>query len=213
VNATQAAPVVVLVHGLWFGAWSLAVLSRRLEKAGFAPLRFRYRSTRASLEEHAAALRHFIGPRGDPELHFVAHSLGGLVTLRMLADNGDLPPGRVVLLGSPLRGSASARKSTELPGGGRLIGAVRSALSSGITVPLIGRDIGMIAGSRSVGLGLLLGGLDGPGDGTVAVSETRSEGLREHRLLPVTHTGMLFSKEVAREVTGFLRTGNFSTST
>ena len=143
----------------------------------------------------------------------MAHSLGGLVTLRMLADNGDLPPGRVVLLGSPLRGSASARKSTELPGGGRLIGAVRSALSSGITVPLIGRDIGMIAGSRSVGLGLLLGGLDGPGDGTVAVSETRSEGLREHRLLPVTHTGMLFSKEVAREVTGFLRTGNFSTST
>ena len=212
-NATRAASVVVLVHGLWFGAWSLGLLSRRLQKAGFASMPFRYRTTRASLEEHAAALRRFIGSRGDPELHFVAHSLGGLVTLRMLADNSDLPPGRVVLLGSPLQGSASARKSTALPGGGRLVGAVQPALSSGITMPLTGRDIGMIAGSRSIGLGLLLGGLDGPGDGTVAVAETRSEGLREHRVLPVTHTGMLFSKEVAREVARFLRTGNFSIST
>jgi pimeloyl-ACP methyl ester carboxylesterase len=212
VKATRAASVVVLVHGLWFGAWSLGVLSRRLQKASFEPLRFRYRTTRAGLEEHAAALRHFIGSRGDPELHFVAHSLGGLVTLRMLADNGDLPPGRVVLLGSPLQGSASARKATALPGGRRLIGAVRPALSSGITMPLIGRDIGMIAGSRSVGLGMLLGGLDGPGDGTVAVSETRSEGLREHLVLPVTHTGMLLSRQVASRTVHFLRYGGFATS-
>jgi hypothetical protein len=74
------------------------------------------------------------------------------------------------------------------------------------------RDIGMIAGSRSIGLGLLLGGLGEPGDGTVAVAETRAEGLRQHRLLPVTHTGMLFSKQVAREVAYFLRTGSFTPS-
>jgi len=201
-----------MVHGLWFGPWSLALLSRRLRRAGFQTTSFRYRSTRASLEQHAGALRSFLGVRRDGELHFVAHSLGGLVTLQMLAERGDLPPGRVVLLGSPLQGSRVARKSVAVPGNGLLLGAARPGLESGYAGHAAGRDIGMIAGSRSLGLGLLLGGLGEAGDGTVAVSETRSGVLRDHRILPVTHTGMLFSREVAREVVHFLRAGNFSPS-
>jgi len=210
VNETP--PPVVLVHGLWFGPWSLALLGRRLRRAGFETTSFRYRSTRASLEQHAGALWSFLRGRGGRELHFVAHSLGGLVTLQMLAEHADLPPGRVVLLGSPLRGSRVARKSAALPGNGLLLGAARPGLENGYAGLAAGRDIGMIAGSRSLGLGLLLGGLGEPGDGTVAVSETRSEKLRDHRVLPVTHTGMLFSREVAKEVLQFLRGGNFTPS-
>lgn len=208
----NTAAAVVMVHGLWFGPWSLALLGRRLRQAGFQTLRFRYRSTRAGLEEHALALWRFVRRSGGRELHFVAHSLGGLVTLQMLADHGDLPPGRVVLLGSPLRGSLAARKSGRLPGNGLLLGAARPGLENGYAGQLHGREAGMIAGSRSIGLGLLLGGIGGPGDGTVAVSETRSDMLREHRILPVTHTGMLFSREVAREVAHFLQEGSFSPS-
>jgi pimeloyl-ACP methyl ester carboxylesterase len=200
---------VVLVHGLWFGPWSLGLLARRLRQAGFETRRFRYRTTRADLAEHARALRQFVDSADNRPLHFVAHSLGGLVTLRMLADATDLPGGRVVLLGSPLGGSVAARKSARLPGAGRLLGAAQPALESGFARLTADRDIGVIAGSRSVGLGLLLGGLGEPGDGTVAVTETRTDGLREHRLLPVTHTGMLFSKQVARDVEHFLRAGNF----
>jgi len=206
----RTAPVVVLVHGLWFGAWSLGLLARRLRQAGFEPRRFRYRTTRGSLTEQARALRSFVGAPPAPPLHFVAHSLGGLVTLRMLAEGDDLPPGRVVLLGSPLGGSVAARKSARLPGARRLLGAARGTLESGYACLAADRDVGVIAGSRPVGLGLLLGGLGGPGDGTVTVAETRTDGLREHRLLPVTHTGMLFSKQVAREVVQFLRSGSFS---
>jgi len=212
VNGVHGAPVVILVHGLWFGAWSLGLLARRLRKAGFEPRRFRYRTTRSGLEGHARALRQFIDSGSYPALHIVAHSLGGLVTLRMLADDGDLPPGRVVLLGSPLQGSVVARKSATLPGGSRLLGAVRSELAAGFTRLASGRDIGMIAGARSFGLGLLLGGLGEPGDGTVAVRETRAEGMRGHRVLPVTHTGMLFSGAVVREIVCFLRKGNFTPS-
>ena len=212
VNGLSPSGVVVLVHGLWFGPWSLGLLARRLRRAGFEPRRFRYRSTRADLAEHARALRQFVGsPAGRP-LHFVAHSLGGLVTLRMLAEAADLPTGRVVLLGSPLGGSVAARKSAGLPGAARLLGAARPALQNGFARLMADRDIGMIAGSRSIGLGLFLGGLGEPGDGTVAVAETRSDGLREHRLLPVTHTGMLFSRQVAREVVHFLRAGRFDPS-
>jgi pimeloyl-ACP methyl ester carboxylesterase len=209
VSDQQGSALVVLVHGLWFGPRSLALLGRRLHRAGFQPVRFRYRSTRAGLEEHARALWRFIEDRKSPELHFVAHSLGGLVTLQMLRGHGQLPPGRVVLLGSPLRGSLVARKSAAVPGNGFLLGAARPALETGFTGRVSDHEIGMIAGSRSVGLGLLLGGLGEPGDGTVAVSETRSDLLREHRILPVTHTGMLLSREVAREVACFLREGSF----
>ena len=212
----SAAPQVVLVHGLWFGAWSLAPLARRLHAAGFEARRFRYRTTAAALDQHVRDLRAFVGPAPRAPLHFVAHSLGGLVTLQMLAAYPDLPAGRVVLLGSPLQGSAVARKATRVPGGRRLLGAARPTLEAGFAglAPSreIGREIGMIAGSRGVGLGLLLGGVGGPGDGTVAVEETRAEGLADHRVLPVTHTGMLFSRAVARQACEFLQAGRFDHS-
>jgi pimeloyl-ACP methyl ester carboxylesterase len=203
---------VVLVHGLWFGAWSLALLARRLRQAGFEPRRFRYRTTAAALEQHARALRQFVGAAAESPIHFVAHSLGGLVTLKMLDESPDLPAGRVLLLGSPLQGSAVARKSLNLPGGRRLLGAARPVLESGFAALAAGREIGMIAGSRGVGLGLLLGGTGGPGDGTVALDETRAEGLQDHLVLPVTHTGMLFSRAVARAVCRFLQAGRFGLS-
>lgn len=212
----NAAPQVVLVHGLWFGAWSLAPLARRLRRAGFEPRRFSYRTTAAALDQHARDLRAFVGPAPPTPLHFVAHSLGGLVTLQMLAAYPDLPAGRVVLLGSPLHGSVTARKAVRIPGGRHLLGAARPTLEAGIAglAPSreIGREIGMIAGSRGIGLGLLLGGVGGPGDGTVAVAETRAEGLADHRVLPVTHTGMLFSREVARQACEFLQAGRFDPS-
>jgi pimeloyl-ACP methyl ester carboxylesterase len=212
VTRPPPAPLVVLVHGLWFGPWSLGLLARRLRRAGFETRCFRYRSTRADLAAHARELRRFVGDPGNRPLHFVAHSLGGLVTLRMLAERADLPFGRVVLLGSPLKGSVAARKSNRVPGAARLLGAAQPALEAGFARVAADRDIGMIAGSRGIGLGLFLGGLGEPGDGTVAVSETRSDGLLEHRLLPVTHTGMLFSRRVAREVAQFLRVGRFGSS-
>ena len=133
--------------------------------------------------------------------------------VREIKNVGGRLDGRVVLLGSPLQGSASARKSTALPGGGRLIGAVQPALSTGITMPLIGRDIGMIAGSRPVGLGLFVGGLGAPGDGTVALDETRVDWLTEHAVMPVTHTGLVYSKEVAEMTGRFLETGGFGPGT
>jgi pimeloyl-ACP methyl ester carboxylesterase len=200
---------VVLVHGLWFGAWSMRLLGRRLRRAGFMVHSFRYRSIRGSLDDHAAALFEYAATAGGEALHFVVHSLGGLVTLRMLADHPELPSGRVVLLGSPLKGARVARKAARIPGSGRLLGGVRPALEGGFTRLPLGWEVGMIAGTRGLGLGLLVGGTGDAGDGTVAVSETRADGLRDHLELRVTHTGMLFSRKVARQVASFLRSGSF----
>lgn len=201
---------IVLVHGLWFGSWAMAQLARRLQKAtGVAVRRINYRSTRGTLTEHAARLHDFANRPGVRTQHFVGHSLGGLVILKMLSDHGGLPPGRVVFLGSPLQGSRVARKAHRIPGVQALLGDIRGALEQGYTQFPDGRQAGMIAGSTAVGLGLFVGGLGGPGDGTVALDETRAAWLKEHTVLPVTHTGMIYSRQVADLTARFLETGAF----
>lgn len=199
----------VLVHGLWFGAWAMGRLANRLGEANFIPLHFRYASISAGLAGHARRLHEFCLEHCDEGLHFVAHSLGGLVVLNMLAGFGSLPPGRVVLLGSPLAGSAVARKAGAIRLTRRLFGPVGPSLEAGYAGFPEGWEVGMIAGSRGLGLGLLVGGAGGPNDGTVAVAETQHRQLRDHLVLPVTHSGMLFSREVARQAVSFLSAGHF----
>lgn len=200
---------IILVHGIWFGAWALAPLARRLSKGGHSVRRFHYHGTRAELGVHAARLRVFAQASGVPTQHFVGHSLGGLVILKMLNTYDDLAPGRVVFLGSPLQGSLVARKAERVPGSQALLGKVQGALQEGFPVVPGDRETGMIAGSRSMGLGWMVGGTGGPGDGTVAVAETIADGLDAHCVLPVTHTGMLYSPRVAEQAVYFLETGRF----
>jgi pimeloyl-ACP methyl ester carboxylesterase len=202
-------PEVILVHGLWFGSWAMARMAKKLQAEGFRVRRFSYRTTAGDLRAHAAELREFARTSQSDQLHFASHSLGGLVTLGMLHADAGLPPGRVVLMGSPLDGSIVARRSRKVPGVEKLLGEIRSTLECGYEYLPGDRETGMIAGSRAIGLGMLMGGAGKPGDGTVAVRETLAEGLQDHLVLPVTHTGMLYSAEVARQVAGFLKSGSF----
>lgn len=71
-------------------------------------------------------------------------------------------------------------------------------------------EIGAIAGTRRLGVGMAFARLDNPNDGVVTVAETRLPGLADHLVLPVSHSGMLFSARVAREVCAFLRAGRFA---
>lgn len=201
---------IILVHGLWFGPVFMQPLARRLHRLTGLPVRrVNYRSTRGELAEHAERLHDFAKRGGAPVQHFVGHSLGGLVILKMLNTYDDLAPGRVVFLGSPLQGSRVARKAEKVPGAEVLLGKVQSALHEGFPVVPGDREAGMIAGSRSMGLGWMVGGTGGPGDGTVAVAETIADGLDAHCVLPVTHTGMLYSSRVAEQAAQFLETGRF----
>jgi len=203
---------VILVHGLWFGSWAMARLDKKLSAEGFRVRRFSYRTTAGDLAAHAAGLQKFARLTQADRLHFASHSLGGLVTLRMLSECQDLPPGRIALMGSPLDGSIVARRSSKVPGAEQLLGEIRSTLEQGYDFLPGNRETGMIAGSRAIGLGMLVGGTGKPGDGTVAVRETMKRGLKDHLVLPVTHTGMLFSKKVAHQAASFLKSGRFDRS-
>ena len=186
------------------------LLRNRLADAGFTPSVFHYPSMRTTLAEVAAALaaqlRNSTGP-----VHVVGHSLGGLIALETFETEHDLPPGRVVLLGSPVQGSRAARAVANWSVGPQLLGALAAtALTTGQRREWKWpREIGLIAGSRSAGMGRMFADLPEPNDGTVSVEETRLAGATEHQVLDVSHTGMLLSSRVAASAAAFLAHGRF----
>ena len=199
-----------LVHGLWNRSWSLAFLAHRMRKTGFRVRMFDYPTTSADLSAHASELLRFVNASAAATVHLMGHSLGGLVILKMLAERPELPPGRVMLLGTPLQGSLTVHNMLKLPGSNLLFGRVASDLRHGHSHVAPGWEIGMIAGSRPFGLGRLAGRPGPASDGTVALSETMAPGLAARLVLPVSHTGMLFSARVAREAGHFLESGQFT---
>ncbi len=199
-----------MIHGLWLNGLEFFLLRHRLQGAGYAPAVFRYPSTQAALGEVTATLAGRLRALGGP-VHVVAHSLGGLIALETFATEPDLPPGRVVLLGTPVQGSRAAKAIAGWSFGPQILGPLAvEALTHPLDRRWNGlREIGVIAGSRSAGLGRLIASLPEPNDGTVCVDETRLPGAAAHCVLDVSHTGMLISAAVAASAVEFLETGSF----
>lgn len=210
----MSSEAVVLVHGLWLVGWTLKPMGRHLEKLGYATRTESYDSVFRSPEDNAEAVAQAVRDAGTDAgtVHLVGHSLGGLVLLSALRGHRELPPGRVVLMGTPLAGSAAARAFSHLPGGNWLLGESRRILSEGLGEALPEREIGMIAGRLPLGMGGVMTRLEGPHDGTISVSETRHPDLTDHVVLPVSHMSMLLSQKVIDEVVRFLAEGRFSGS-
>ena len=203
--------IVITVHGLWLHGLAMAYLERRIRRCGLRVKSYSYPTVRLSLTENAERLARYCTAQPEEKIHFVAHSMGGLVAL---AAAGLLPPGRVgrmVLLAPPFADSYSGRRVQRLPGGRVILGRCMGQWLSGSRPPTIaGCEIGVIAGVGRIGLGRIFApGLPGPNDGVVSVHETRLPGMRDHLVLPVSHTVMLVSARVAREVRSFLRNGKF----
>lgn len=206
--------VVVYVHGLWLKGHEGAWLRRRLgRELGAETCAFRYPSVRADATENAAALGRYLAQIRADELHLVGHSLGGVVILKLfeLADRPALPPGRIVLLGSPVRGSSAAQRLVRMPLGKAMLGltANEALLATRERRWAGSRDLGIIAGDLGVGLGRLTGRMGGPSDGTVLVEETRVAGAAQDLRLRVSHSALPFAKIVARQTAAFLRNGRF----
>ena len=209
----MAEPLIVLLHGLWMHGLEMGVLRRRLQaNTGMRSVAFSYPSMRGGLAEHVRRLLEFARRHEVEQMHFVGHSLGGLVILDALRATNDLPPGRAVLLGTPLQGSLAARgMASRLPFGRAMLGMTAyQELVHGTPRQWSGRrDLGVIAGSYSVGLGRLFVGRNVESDGTVLVSETLLPGAADHIVLRTSHTSMLFSAEVAAQTAHFLQQGSF----
>lgn len=204
---------IAMVHGLWNRGPEAWVLRRRLRRYCRRPVvQFSYETVTRGFASNVDRLVAFLDAQRPGRIDLVAHSLGGLL---VLSATGRLPAerfGRIVLLGPPLRGSVAAKRLAGLGLlGSWLAGGSLDALVQGLPEASAGGlEIGVIAGNKPVGMGRVLGSFDGPSDGTVRVAETRLPGAAGELILPVSHTGMLFSDTVARAAAGFLLTGAFT---
>jgi hypothetical protein len=145
-----------------------------------------------------------------PVVHFVCHSLGGLLVRHLFHDFPDQRPGRVVTLGTP-HGTSGVATQLAHPRWSRwVLGAsIEQGLTGGVPPWRATNRLGVIAGDRGIGVGRLLTRASQPSDGTVAVHETRAERMDDHLVLPVSHSSMLFSSRVAVQVLLFLDSGHF----
>jgi len=205
---------VIYVHGLWMPGGESLLLAHRLQREfGLQVHTFPYSAATWGVQEITAQLQSFVRSLALPAVHFVGHSLGGLIIYRFLEHYPEQAPGRVVFLGSPcLESRAAVQAAARIRFVGTLMGP---SVADELLRPrerrwAFERALGIIAGTQSVGLGQFVAGFEEECDGTVAVSETRLPGATDHITLPVSHMGMLVSPRVARETGLFLRDGRFS---
>lgn len=205
---------VVLLHGLGRSATAMWLLSERLEEAGYQVANIEYRSLRDTPEEILTDVSAQIRACCETQkgtLHFVGHSLGGLLIRAYLKDNRMSNLGHVVLMGSPNKGTElvdNLRDNWWF----RYLGPTAKALG---TRPdsfpnSLGRPdyrLGVIAGASESSNDALL---PGPDDGMVSVESAKVEGMADFVLVETGHSAMRYNKDVAMQVVAFLKTGRFA---
>lgn len=203
---TESIRRVVLLHGIWMPAASMAWHAARLRGAGFACEIFGYFG---AVLDGDLALRQLVEVLERSPAHVMAHSLGGLVALRALQAHPQLPVERVVCLGTPLRGSRAAQRLRRARWTAAALGHAAALLDGGLDRWEGRAQVGVIAGTKRVGLGSLLARFDTDHDGTVSVEETCLPGLTDHILVPDSHSTLLFSPRASGQAIEFFRHGHF----
>ncbi|HKA40203.1 MAG TPA: alpha/beta fold hydrolase [Burkholderiales bacterium] len=208
---TSAQDAVVLVHGLWVHGLAMELMRRRIARCGYRALAYSYPSMRLTMTENVERLVRYCRELATPRVNFVGHSMGGLIALHALENASGFTPGRAVLTGTPVTGCHAARRLARLPGGRAALGRCMPGwMESAACTAGHGREVGVIAGRMPLGIGRIVApDLQRPCDGVVSVAETRFPAMRDHIVLNVSHTGILFSRAVARQICAFLRNGAF----
>lgn len=197
---------VVLVPGLWMPAALMAVLASRLTRAGYVTHCFGYRG-REPLAANIERLARYIDGRA---VHFVGHSLGGVLIYDFLCQYPRVASGHVVLLGSPVRGCFAGRRLGSAALGRWMLGACAGRWTERDAAWRRREPLGVIAGTRVFGLGRALGSLPGENDGVVRVDETTVDGMSERVLVRAAHSWLPLSRPVAGLVQRFLQGGRFA---
>ena len=197
---------VVLVPGLWMPAAEMWLIAARLRRAGYATRCFGYRG-REPFKENIERLARSVDGR---LAHFIGHSTGGVLIFDFLRRFPALACGRVVLLGSPVRGCLAGRRLGAAAIGRWMLGASLARWSECDADWRRPEALGVVAGTISLGLGRALGRLPGENDGVVQVDETQIDGMADHVRVREPHSMLPVSSRVASLVRQFLATGRFA---
>lgn len=204
---------VVCVHGFMGGGWCMHFLEKNLKKDGWEVVNWSYSSREDYIENHAKKLlekvEQLAKQKPGKPIHFVAHSMGGLVVLAAMNANTcpkEAKQGRVVLIGSPIRGSRCARalknyswiRSFAKDFAGKQLMEKETFEHLGKFPPSLDKIL-VITGT--FGWSFFL---DGPCDGTVLVEETQLDVPHEQVQVARGHVSLIFSKKVVNLTRDFL---------
>ncbi len=210
---------VILLHGWGRSDKSMLIISMALQHAGYEVVNIDYPSNDKTIGE-LSELAVSEGIRqcealNASKIHFVAYSLGGILVRHYFKNRTLDKLGRVVMLGTPNKGSEVIDHYRKMYLFRQLAGPAGLALGTSSadipnTLGAVKFELGVIAGSMSINpfLSLLLPGDD---DGKVSVDSTKVEGMKDHIKLPTTHPTMLMSPSVIKQILCFLKTGSFET--
>jgi triacylglycerol esterase/lipase EstA (alpha/beta hydrolase family) len=214
----KSSQIVVLLHGILRSKTDMLALDKALQKQGYETINILYPSREKSLEDLTEFVRNTIETSpyytADKTLHFVTHSMGGLIARYYIAKHRPKSLGKVVMLGPPNTGSEFADFLNENKILGPIFKSIFGPASQQLTTKYehIDEDIdyplGVIAGSASINP-LAPWVLDGEHDGIVTVERTKIEGMTDHITIKSTHTFMMFNPKVIKQAVYFLENGKF----
>jgi len=206
---------VILLHGLARSDSSMKTMAAELNNAGYTAINYDYPSTRHPVEKLAYdAISDALSQCPEQStVHFVTHSMGGILVRQYLSQHSIENLGRVVMLGPPNQGSEVVDTLHNMPGYELINGPAGHQLGTDIeSIPnKLGPadfELGIIAGTRSINL-ILSTMLPSTDDGKVTVENTKLEGMKDHIALPVTHPFMMKNQDVIEQVIHFLKSGTF----
>ncbi len=216
-SVASAKEAVILLHGLARTDKSMTKIATVLEAEGFIVLNVDYPSREATVEDLAAKV--ITAALANPKLmdaeriHFVTHSMGGILVRQFLKSRHPANLGRVVMLGPPNQGSEVVDKIGDWRAFNALNGPAGQQLGTGPdSVPNklgpVDFELGVIAGDWSINwINSLM--IPGPDDGKVSVERTKVAGMKAHRIVHVTHPYLMKDDQVIRQTVHFLRHGQF----